>query len=142
MGELQGTPVFRDWKKAIKGGESLEDYKHRTQNWWTTSLLPCALSSFSEVGEQRNILVMSHGGFITTLVRELLASGQLECANDIVMGQCFNTAVAVIEVHGRKVEGEKLTIGKAVLVKYGDVSHLGTEEVRESNWDELAAKSL
>lgn len=66
------------------------------------------------------------------MVQELLASEMLEKVEGVVLGKCFNTAVAEIEI----IEG-----GKAKLVRYGDISHF-TLKVVETNADELGDEAV
>lgn len=72
-----------------------------------------------------NILVASHGGFIGTLVMNLLGRGRLRCADGVVIGRCWNGSISEIELG----EDEKGTV-----VRYADLSHL-QEDVVEGNAD-------
>ena len=62
-----------------------------------------------------NILVVSHGGLICTLVVGLLGNQKVRCAEGVVVGRCMNTAISVVEMHEN---------GKGILVSFGDTTHL------------------
>lgn len=70
---------------------------------------------------ESNILVVTHGGFITTLVRNLIEKGQVKCARGVAIGKCYNCSVTIIRVE----EGWQL---KTVVEQFGDVSHLMESE--------------
>ncbi|TCD70924.1 hypothetical protein EIP91_000830 [Steccherinum ochraceum] len=74
-----------------------------------------------------NILVVSHGGAIGTLVIQLLGSRKLRCAEGVVVGRCINASISVVEVRAS---------GNGVLLSYADTTHLEeTLELVEVNAD-------
>jgi len=73
--------------------------------------------------------VVSHGGFIGTLVHTLIARRTVKCKEGVVVaGKCLNASVSVIEFD-EKAEG--------ILVKFGDIGHLSGDSVVQTNVDEL-----
>lgn len=103
-----------------------EIVKARTIAWWNKSILQ-RTASLPPKGTPYRILVVSHGGFIGTLVHGLINSRKAECAEGVVLGPCYNTSVSVIETKDRK----------GTVVMYGNISHLGEEHVMETNADEV-----
>lgn len=68
------------------------------------------------------MLVVSHGGYISRLIANLLGGGKMRCAEGVrVTGKCWNASVSVIEV---------LESGEAVLVSYSDTTHLKVDLVQ------------
>ena len=90
-------------------------FKGRTLTWWKQTILQTILQHPSSV--TRHILVTSHGGFISTLVRALVVNQLVTPATGLVMTgwNCLNSAVTIIEVEED---------GKGTLLVYGDASHL------------------
>lgn len=77
--------------------------------------------------EAVNILVVSHGGAIGTLVLGLLGSRQVYYAKDVAVDKCMNASISVVEMRAD---------GKGVLVSYGDTAHLDGDMV-DVNVDEV-----
>jgi 2,3-bisphosphoglycerate-dependent phosphoglycerate mutase len=95
--------------------EQTNAFMARTLAWWKQTILQTILQHPSS--ETRYILVTSHGGFISTLVRALIVNQLVMPATGLAVtsGKCLNTAVAIIEVEED---------GKGTLLVYGDASHL------------------
>ncbi len=72
--------------------------------------------------------MVSHGGFISTLVKTLLARGKMTGSEDHKgLWKCWNCSVTTIDIEKD---------GTARLVRYGDISHLdGKFKVIDSNVD-------
>lgn len=109
----------------------------RARGWWKDTVLSYAsgLTAASALSprDPPDVLVVSHGGFISTLLRGLTADGSVKCAESVQVGNCPNTAISIVEIH-RVGQGKEL---KGLLVKYGDIKHLeGGVGVVQGNADE------
>lgn len=127
MGDLQGKVFSSEaMSKYSHTMERSEDFAVRASKWWSTTLQ--RLSELQAHQEQPyNVLIVSHGGWIQTLMRTLVNSRKLKVAKGVAINSCLNVSVTTIETDGNR---------KGVVVKYGDVSHLITKAVA-SNADEL-----
>ncbi|KAF7295587.1 Phosphoglycerate mutase-like protein [Mycena indigotica] len=126
MGTLQGVQWVnsRDHNKKLMADptiETTESFATRTASWWKRAILQrtLALSSHGKKGETYNILVVSHGGTISMLVKGLLGSGRAVLAEGVDLRSLKNVSVTIVEVDSER--------DPAVVVKYGDVSHLEAE---------------
>jgi probable phosphoglycerate mutase len=116
MGDLEG-------KKLTKGIMACNDdtveptssFSKRLSKWWDEAILKGVLSKTKE-GEDVNVLIVTHGGVIGTLVGDLLGSQKIEPATGVAVWACMNTSVTVVEM--------EYGGGKGVLARYGDVRHL------------------
>jgi probable phosphoglycerate mutase len=124
MGALEGKSLKELGALKANGAETNKDFVKRGVDWWKTRILGQVLGS-----ETRNVLVTSHGGLITSLVRGLLASGEVRCAPGVRVGKCVNASVTIIEVDANE---------RGTLVTYAETAHL-TSAALESNADEVAA---
>jgi len=108
--------------------ETSPAFSARAAGWWNQRILGHVLSKRNlDAEEPMSVVVTTHGGFITTLVRDLIGSRKVKCGKGVVIWKCFNASVTVIEV------GENR---KGMLVAYADVSHLdGAPVALESNAD-------
>lgn len=112
----------------------------RAKGWWRNTVLSYAASlsdpSAAQRSEPPSALAVSHGGFISTLMRGLTSDGSMECAEGVQVGHCPNTSVSIVEI--RRSGGEEGVNGlKGRLVQYGDIRHLeGGVGVVEGNADE------
>ncbi|KAF9053079.1 phosphoglycerate mutase-like protein [Panaeolus papilionaceus] len=117
MGALQGEH-FRRFKttdpETQRTIETTASFKKRAIGWWNKTIVPNA-KRYGEGDGVKNVLVTSHGGFITTLVHGLIGSRKAECGVGVTLGQCKNTAICVIDVDD---------CGKGVVLEYGNVQHL------------------
>lgn len=120
MGASQGqTKFFKD-----ANSETTEALVRRSHNWWTSTILSY-LSTVPDRSTPYNILVVSHGGLICTLVPALVASRKITQPNKVKVGQCGNVSISIIEMKDRR---------KGVLKQFGDMSHV-IEQVVSSNAD-------
>ncbi|KAI5120471.1 hypothetical protein M0805_006491 [Coniferiporia weirii] len=126
MGELQGVRVGQyDKTKLPKSVETGEAFARRTLKWWEDDIgkyLPTIASG----PEPANILVVSHGAFIATLCKSLVAHKIVQIPPGTGFGVCYNTSVTTLDM-GRDKRG--------TLVRYSDISHLLQPAV-ETNADE------
>jgi probable phosphoglycerate mutase len=88
--------------------------------WWKDVILKhVSKSSLNDPVRPEYILVVSHGGFISNLVRGLLGARHVTEDPSLVLktGRVLNTGVTEIEV-------DRTTL-KGILLRYSDVAHLG-----------------
>lgn len=126
MGNLQGkvySPGVMTQHSAST--ERPADFAGRAIKWWNSTLQ--SLSSLPERDLPYRVLVVSHGGWIQTLVQTLVNSRKLRVATGVVIRSCLNVSITTIEMGGGR---------KGVVVKFGDISHLITKAVTR-NADEL-----
>lgn len=126
MGELQGQVLGQ--AKISGVGPMIETgpaFIKRALAWWGREIVDYT-ASLPPRKDPYNILVVSHGGFIGTLVRRLIEIGKLSPEKGVVVAACSNTSVSLIEWSGNR--------GK--IVRYGDASHLSTGPV-DLNADEI-----
>lgn len=145
MADFEGKAATKGMMQAIVQDakvESKEQFAARAVKWWSESILPLAkrakAAKSSPTGdaaepETIEVLAVSHGGLITVLLHDLLASGAAVSSRyTLPLGKCFNTAIATLELHSASEP--------AVLFKYGDIRHLlkpATKAVVENNVDEV-----
>lgn len=114
--------------------ETRELFKERALNWWRATILP--LTS-DQTQSPLNILVVSHGGFINTLLHALFDKGHLTSKTHTApLSKCLNTSIATVELNSAEEP--------AVLAKWGNVSHLLKPSVKEAvqdNVDEVEVDS-
>ena len=133
MGELEGKRARKGVALVAKVDKNLETavaFNLRAVSWWNANILGSMINEDSESFEEpRNILVTTHGGFIVTLVRGLIGCKRARCGEGVVIWKCLNTSVSVLEV---------LEDRTAVVVQYGDVTHLRHSDIscHESNPDD------
>jgi hypothetical protein len=60
------------------------------------------------------------------LIRELLAHGEIDKADGVVLGRTTNTSIQIIDLPGAGTTDSdgNWVLGKGMLVKFNDVSHL------------------
>jgi len=136
MGSLQG--VVYDRKKSIKianvdgekGGESGEIFVARALRWWQESVL-ARVQEMPDRDRPYDILAVTHGGFISALVRGLMQSQLMEApADPMPRWVCLNVSITTVAIRRD---------GIAVLEKYGDISHLLAKDIAsvQVNVDEV-----
>ncbi|KAL0946555.1 hypothetical protein HGRIS_012760 [Hohenbuehelia grisea] len=133
MGKLQGLNLAQRAQLLAKpnekvdlGIESDKSMSQRAEGWWKQSIVQL-LDSLPARDEPYRILVVSHGGFIGTLVKKLLRSGQAKCGQGVLIYRIFNASITEIEAGGGS---------KALIVRYGDIGHLDGQKLVEQNVDE------
>jgi broad specificity phosphatase PhoE len=128
MGDLQGK-AFSPAALASNdlSMEKTELFAGRAVRWWNKFILQY-LSTVPVRDTPYEVLVVSHGGWIGTLVRTLVNSRKLKAAEGIVItGTCLNVSVTRIEMEDNR---------NGAVTKYGDISHLVGNFV-ETNADEI-----
>lgn len=127
MGVMQGKAF--DATNFAKYGHTLEtseDFEYRINKWWSRTLQ--TFSALQDRVPPYNVLIVTHGGLIRTLVRTLVGSRKLTIAPGVATDTiCLNVSITQIEIDGS---------GKGVVIRYGDTSHLITKAV-ENNADEI-----
>lgn len=99
------------------------------------------MTSMPEAGrpleQPYNILVVSHGGWITTLLSALQARRLVKCRKGVKIGRCLNTGVSIIEYLGVPTRRDGVLVG--TLVQYSGIEHLIHEDLhlQEVNADVL-----
>ena len=135
MGDLQGKPLLpaatlsenpTTMQSENSSIEKTELFAGRTIKWWNTSILQY-LSNLPARDTPYEVLIVSHGGWIATLVRTLVNSRKLKIAEGIATGKCLNVSVTRIEMQDNR---------NGTVTKYGDISHL-VGKVVQTNADEL-----
>ncbi|KAL0565849.1 hypothetical protein V5O48_016169 [Marasmius crinis-equi] len=138
LGSLEGKHHAQKSKMLSKfprgidpSAEAVEVMQERTMNWWDTDVLgltkrpvpsldlPNHLNE-KEKEKQHHVLVVSHGGFIGSVVRRLIGTGRVSGARPQDW-KCFNTSITTIDVDES---------GRGTLVKYADIGHM-LKAVRE-----------
>jgi probable phosphoglycerate mutase len=133
MGSIQGTDYRHDKSKPLPPDcESSEVFTDRTLKWWQDTIVRELNASITAYGSgsattpthilplPAHILAVSHGAYISTLVRALGYTGQVEVPQGFRIGGCWNTSVSEIMVYAA---GEERKVF-AKLVRWADVSHL------------------
>ena len=123
MGELEGKRAQKGVALVAKVDKNMETavaFNLRAVSWWNNNILGSTISGGDSSEEPKNILVTTHGGFIVTLVRGLIGSKKARCGEGVVIWECLNTSVSVLEV---------LEDRTAVVVQYGDVTHLRHSDI-------------
>lgn len=140
MGELEGEPG--NSMKPAPSKETTEALMRRWQSWYSRSVVGYMLSKVKKgtagggTGGPECILVVSHGGLISNMVRVLVASGVVLPARGVVVGRCLNTGVSIID-YSESIQGRNKGIYlNGTLAKYSDVTHLARTNIVEENVDE------
>ncbi|KAF9059508.1 histidine phosphatase superfamily [Rhodocollybia butyracea] len=132
LGKLEGKHLserrnYTDDETA----ESPESFAVRALDWWDTTVKELTEAPGKKPYE---VLVVSHGGFISALVKNLISTGRVETEpNQVTNWICFNLSITKIEVE----EGSK-----ARLVTYSDISHLKASDLVTYNADVLKEAGL
>lgn len=141
MGEMQGkTWPYR--KEGLSSIETEEALIQRCTTWYDRAIVTYISSiTVPAVPEDRckNILVLSHGAFIARLLRALISSDYVSCPAEwkIRPPRLGNTSISIVEY--RAVTRGKHREVDAVILQYGDISHLHGLRVVEENADEVEA---
>jgi broad specificity phosphatase PhoE len=121
MGERQGLSVATG--AAIQCSiESEADFLQRIMTWWNS--IRAHIASLESRSDPYHLLVVAHGRFLKTLVRNLVNSGKAEREEKVVVGlrSCFNCSVTLLETGA---------IGVVKVIKYGDIEHLDKEQLAQ-----------
>ncbi|KAJ3760805.1 phosphoglycerate mutase-like protein [Lentinula raphanica] len=131
LGKLEGKHLSeRHQQTGIdETAESVASFLKRALSWWDTDIVAGSTNTPGKTPHE--LLVVSHGGFISSLVKNLISSGRVEAeAGQVTNWTCLNLSITTIEM-------EKGL--KPRLVRYSDISHLETEELVQYNADVLKA---
>ncbi|KIY71066.1 phosphoglycerate mutase-like protein [Cylindrobasidium torrendii FP15055 ss-10] len=135
LGQLQGK-TYAEKRAAVNinndpTAEAGDVFLKRGLEWWDEMVTEAA-----QVGAA-NVLAVSHGGFISTLVKGLLRNGKV--TSEMADGgqnlwKCWNCSITSIDID--------LETAAATLIKYGDTAHLdGKFKMVESNVDVQAEEA-
>lgn len=127
---MQGQPLVPGAKMAAATdlkAEPATAFRARLLKWWDQTILERTASLPPPKDDPYRILVVSHGGVITDLVKGLVAKKKIICGEGVVIWKCYNASVSIMDI---------LEDQRGVLVQFADVSHL-KEGAVESNADEL-----
>lgn len=120
MGVLSGVHhTAYDRTKKHVGMESGEAFTQRTAEWWNR-VIAKHLPEFSETSSPLNVLIVSHGAYITTLVRALCAARIVVPLPGVRIGSVYNTSVTIIDMRRDR---------RGKLLEYADISHLAEPAV-------------
>ncbi|KAF9246382.1 phosphoglycerate mutase-like protein, partial [Melanogaster broomeanus] len=141
MGELQGE--IGPSNKPAPSLETTQALIARCHAWYTGSFLHYMASTVKQglpLGERQNILVVSHGGWIMTLLSKLVANNVVMRGTGVEMGHYLNTGVSIVEYHVETIERNWSLVGN--LIQYSDIEHLKDEDIRhqETNADVLVGR--
>ncbi|KAJ4478476.1 phosphoglycerate mutase-like protein [Lentinula aciculospora] len=131
LGKLEGKHLSerRNQSGVDDTAESVASFLDRALSWWDMEII----KRLAGAGGNRpqEVLVVSHGGFISSLVKNLISSGRVEAKPEQVTNwTCFNLSITTIDMK----EGSK-----PLLVSYSNISHLKAEELVQYNADVLKA---
>ncbi|KAL0565850.1 hypothetical protein V5O48_016170 [Marasmius crinis-equi] len=141
LGKIEGSHHTQASKilSAFPGGidpsaEAFEVLYKRLMSWWDTDILGLTKRPVqsldlpnhqNENEKQHHILIVSHGGFIGTVVKQLLDTGRIsDSSSSPAMTQMkwsLNTSITTIDIDES---------GEGTLVKYADIGHM-LDAVRE-----------
>ncbi|KAI5900462.1 phosphoglycerate mutase-like protein [Schizophyllum commune H4-8] len=135
LGDLQGKPVGTRYAPNDPLLESHEKLGQRALAWWDRHIVAPAKSQGWD-GQPIAVLLVSHGGFIGTLIKTLSNNGRASMAPGITTDKrALNASITTVEV-GRAADGKI----RGVVTRYADTAHLDRAEgveVLQSNADEL-----
>jgi len=110
---------------SVPLAETMSEFSARCLAWYTISVEKYMISMAKEapfMDRPRSILVVSHGGWVLTLLTALEANGSVVCRKGVEIGYCLNTGVSIIEYTDVPSGGERPLVG--TLLQYSGVEHL------------------
>ncbi|KAL1720099.1 histidine phosphatase superfamily [Schizophyllum commune] len=135
LGDLQGKPVGTRYTPNDPLLESHEKLGQRALAWWDQHIVAPAKSQDSGV-RSTTVLLVSHGGFIGTLIKTLTNNGRASMAPGVTTDKrALNASITTVEVD-RAADGKI----RGLVTRYADTAHLDKAEgveVLQSNADEL-----
>ncbi|KAG1854625.1 phosphoglycerate mutase-like protein [Suillus subluteus] len=140
MGKLQGTKGPTNSSEPSL--EPLEAMRERSVGWYNREIVPYVSSLADDPdGRCRNILVTSHGWLISSFFKSMIATGVLECTEELLRAspRIPNASLSVVE-YSMIGSGSEQRIGSTV-VQYGDDSHLTGTQTLQDNADMDALRS-
>ncbi|CAG7849361.1 SubName: Full=Uncharacterized protein {ECO:0000313/EMBL:CCA78077.1} [Serendipita indica DSM 11827] len=128
FGDAEGLPIGT---KVKNRGESVAQFRARVLGWWT-KVMSEHLSNDLFEEKPTILLVVSHGGFIRTLLEALTTQDGFSFEAKSHIGHIPNTGVTTIQVSD---------VSRGQIISCGDDSHLSTfgeqEAALKINVDEL-----
>lgn len=130
MGELEGKPVGVMLGRAPRDMEPISEMTERAYGLWCEAVMPwveaqdAAGSGGAWVEGRKDVLIVSHGGLIGTLLQALRSEAGMRVVKGVQLTKCMNASITVIEVDARTAEGK--------LTRYSDVAHLAGPMVEEN----------
>lgn len=132
LGNLEG--VKYGGTKPLKEDSTLEapsTFAKRTVDWWNREVVDWCRSRAALVTNDykglKDIIAVTHGGFILVLMEMLLGSRKVKLDDGVEVGQSANTSVTEIDV---------LANGKGIVRSFGRTDHLdGQTDALGSNAD-------
>lgn len=109
--------------------ESGEALTARCLAWWDSTIV--ALARSKDIPSPINVLAVSHGAWIGTMIRRGLTSRNYR-GRDKFGGPLFNSSVTLVRVDEGGNTGE--------IVKYGDISHLLLAK-KDGRWEKPDANN-
>lgn len=98
----------------------------RALTWWRMNIVEYTASLVPRE-EPYNILAVSHGGFLGTLMASLVKAGDLGLEDGVVLALLPNASVSLVEWDGQK----------GTILQYGEEGHLTPAGRLDQNADEL-----
>ena len=114
MGSMEGVHASIMGRHLPADAEPGPVFQQRCLKWWDDCIIPIARKPSDE--EEANIIVVTHGAYISGLIRGGLASRNYRGRG--FRGPLFNTSISVVLVDSGGKGGE--------VIKYGDRMHLLT----------------
>ncbi|KIO34758.1 hypothetical protein M407DRAFT_240563 [Tulasnella calospora MUT 4182] len=130
LGDMEGKHGSSMRRAGVPANaESGEALLARCLAWWDSAIVPLARSK--DIPSTVNVLAVSHGAWIGTMVRLGLASRNYR-GLDKFGGPLFNSSITIVRVD----EGGK----KGEIIKYGDISHLLLAK-KDGKWEKPDANN-
>ncbi|KAL1762132.1 histidine phosphatase superfamily [Schizophyllum commune] len=135
LGDLQGKPVGTRYTPNDPLLESHEKLGQRALAWWDRHIVAPTKSQDSDA-KPTIVLLVSHGGFIGTLIKTLTNNGRASMAPGVTIDKrALNASITTVEID-RAADGKI----RGLVTRYADTAHLDKAEgveVLQSNADEL-----
>lgn len=124
MGEMQGK--IGGSRIPAPSMETTDDFVTRGLVWYTRSIVDYVFAKTDAgripVERPHDILVVSHGGWISALLFALHSNGLVKCRKGVEIGPYLNTGVSIIEYAEVPTGRDEALVG--TLVQYSDTEHL------------------
>lgn len=126
MGELEGKQAGVILGHAPSDVEPISMMTERAYAWWCEAVMPWvkAQDAAGSVEQRRDVLIVSHGGLIGTLLQALRSEAAMRVDKGVQLTKCMNASITTIVIDSRSATGN--------LTRYSDVSHLAGPMVEEN----------
>ena len=110
--------------------EPISMMTERAYAWWGEAVMPwvkaqdTAGPGDASVEGRRDVLIVSHGGLIGTLLQALRSETAMRVDKGVQLTKCMNASITTIVIDSRSTTGN--------LTRYSDVSHLAGPMVEEN----------